>query len=465
MGLGVLETKSHGSVPDTILLVETDSHADNAAGLTQAKGTKECIILSPQPSDNPNDPLIDDCILFNHSTDVHRPVHILCRHRKIGRISSSHAGATGLCVAATARKYGKRPMYIGCSVISLAGRILRGIRMTPYERVIMATIGDLFFVHEHGPRVAIVLFVISSLTNLILTVLFELETACKRNYDRAPSRSSQRRSQIHIIQHPGTADDGEKNKTAIVHIVSAAPVEFLATSPQRKPFIQRLSLSNGTMISDSIWKMVDACAVTLTNIGVSFTIFVSSVVMAWLVVVGVLSAIIFSAPPYNLRPAGIGYISVGSLVGGILGHFFMKFRLACVIIGTISTISGLVGFRYVLEAKGNLYLVCFPWGVQVFGIIMVMAATTAYALDTIFLMNMVAKNFLFYGHSNFIVKWFNAVGPARMFDSMAGITAISCTLTIPMYVLGKRYRDVWVRHDVIQMLRLETNKEGTSSGL
>jgi hypothetical protein len=64
MGLGVLEprTAQGHHVPGTVLL---DTHSNNpddelhlqAAGLKKASGNNSDVILVPQPSDDPNDPL------------------------------------------------------------------------------------------------------------------------------------------------------------------------------------------------------------------------------------------------------------------------------------------------------------------------------------------------------------------------------------------------------------------------
>lgn len=59
MGLGVLEPKSGPHVPGTVLLVDNAPHVEDVADLSRTLDKKRegSIILSPQPTDDPNDPL------------------------------------------------------------------------------------------------------------------------------------------------------------------------------------------------------------------------------------------------------------------------------------------------------------------------------------------------------------------------------------------------------------------------
>ena len=67
-------------------------------------------------------------------------------------------------VSILSRKYGKRPIYLFLSTIAivaiaigeaansyhtlLASRVIHGLATSAYESIVMASIGDLFFVHE-----------------------------------------------------------------------------------------------------------------------------------------------------------------------------------------------------------------------------------------------------------------------------------------------------------------------------
>ena len=63
--------------------------------------------------------------------------------------------------------------------------------------------------------------------------------------------------------------------------------------------------------------------------------------------------------------------------------------------------------------------------------------------------------------TNYVIDWFFVQGPVKMFNIITGIT-VACILTsIPMYIYGKKYRHYWAHHNLIKILRLETDKTGT----
>ena len=54
---------------------------------------------------------------------------------------------------------------------------------------------------------------------------------------------------------------------------------------------------------------------------VLFSFFAYGLTTSWLIVVGSVLALIFTAPPYNFSVSGVGLISIASLIGAILGAF------------------------------------------------------------------------------------------------------------------------------------------------
>ena len=92
------------------------------------------------------------------------------------------AGCCGPFVAAFSRKYGKRLVFlvstlldiignaIGEAKISynylLAARIVQGFSTSAFESLIVATVGDLYFVHHRGLRISFINFVLNSASSL-----------------------------------------------------------------------------------------------------------------------------------------------------------------------------------------------------------------------------------------------------------------------------------------------------------
>lgn len=58
MGLGVLEPNTTAHVPGTVLLDQQAAHSEDQTGrLKHGTGKNSHIVLAPQPSEDPNDPL------------------------------------------------------------------------------------------------------------------------------------------------------------------------------------------------------------------------------------------------------------------------------------------------------------------------------------------------------------------------------------------------------------------------
>jgi hypothetical protein len=93
--------------------------------------------------------------------------------------------------------------------------------------------------------------------------------------------------------------------------------------PRKKTFFQSLAIFTGIYSKDNIIKLVIAPFVALLNPAALYTIITSGMLQAWYVALAITQAGLFSAPPYLLNAAQLGYLSVGPLVGGLLGSFII----------------------------------------------------------------------------------------------------------------------------------------------
>lgn len=185
--------------------------------LKHGKGRFRDVILVPQPSDSPNDPLNwpqwkKELILLivglsaavvgaygpmlspgfvQVSSDLGITVEIL------SQATAWLILTIGLSLFITnplAKIIGRRPVYIiaicimfatsvwGAAVTDyssfLASRIVAGIGMAPYEILVQCTIGDLYFVHERATRIAVWnLFLLTGISGgaLIAGYIIELD--------------------------------------------------------------------------------------------------------------------------------------------------------------------------------------------------------------------------------------------------------------------------------------------------
>ena len=222
MGLGILDTNKLSHVPGTVLLDEEAGHTESqTANLKHGTGKDANIILAPQPSEDPNDPLnwsalkkeyVLAILLFGSIINAATQVEFLLSHfserssrfqgpllaaglvtiaidfnktiTQIAQISGYYllvCGGTGPFISAFATKWGKRPIFffssffgvlgtiVGCAATGynslLAARIITGFSTSAYESVIMAAVGDLYFVHQRGIRVSVVNFVLAAISN------------------------------------------------------------------------------------------------------------------------------------------------------------------------------------------------------------------------------------------------------------------------------------------------------------
>ncbi|KAL4912526.1 major facilitator superfamily domain-containing protein [Aspergillus aurantiobrunneus] len=195
MAFGILEPKDGVLAPGTVILshqisVETPTDPSRTGkNHNQDRG----IVLVPQPSDSPNDPLNwpqwrKDLILLIISLQsavvgAYGPMlgpgfveisgELNVSVNEISQATSYLVLACGLGLFVSnplAKCYGKRPVYLVAGMVMfassvwgaathgyasfLACRLVGGLGMGPYEVLVQCTIGDMYFVHERATRIA-----------------------------------------------------------------------------------------------------------------------------------------------------------------------------------------------------------------------------------------------------------------------------------------------------------------------
>ncbi|EEH47968.2 uncharacterized protein PADG_04052 [Paracoccidioides brasiliensis Pb18] len=199
MGLGILEDSRHEHVPGTSFILDDDSsmsaQLSPSPTLKYDRSGPVPIILVPQPSDDPNDPLNWPLHKRDTILAILSLVSVLCATTSpllaantatiaIGfRVSFTKAalltgyhlcgvGVAGLLFVPSARVWGKRHLYLlGCVIMIVSSawggasrrsytsllwaRIFQGIGLAPFEALVNASVGDLFYVHERGKRMAL----------------------------------------------------------------------------------------------------------------------------------------------------------------------------------------------------------------------------------------------------------------------------------------------------------------------
>lgn len=205
--LGVLDDKHLPRVPGTIVLDEHEARTEAiTSGLKHGSGKSSHILLSPQPSDDINDPLnwpqakkITCIVIIFWGASMYggtvgpllnSGLYVIAQefHVSVADVvlltgyQLLVVACSGPIVSALARKYGKRPCMLASCLFSLigsivgstskdittlrAGRTIQGFGVAAYESLLFPVIGDLFFVHERGPYTAVANFVLAGVANL-----------------------------------------------------------------------------------------------------------------------------------------------------------------------------------------------------------------------------------------------------------------------------------------------------------
>ncbi|KAJ5618605.1 hypothetical protein N7528_006716 [Penicillium herquei] len=381
MGLGILEGRTGlSNVPGTVALAEiTEQSFDNAAILKRAKGSDEKIILVPQPSDDPNDPL--NWSLCKKVTIVAIMVFGACLNAAtIGPLLSASivvisddlnrsiteitlltgynlavAGASCPFISAFATKFGKRPVLLTSSMASLIGsiigsvsqtydtlliaRIIQGFSIAAYESITFTLIRDLFYVHQRGFWINVISFTLTAVSNLSSIIagpitynlgwhyLFHILVACSGLqvlllFIFAPETCYKRDNSLDECVSGGDQKTETKGTETIEHIEDSSDSLSRHPSPSATPlksFRQELAVYTGSYSDENILKLLLGPFLCLTNLVALWNVVMTGVVTSTYVAISYVVAQIFSAASYLLSTAQIGYLSVGPFLGGVIG--------------------------------------------------------------------------------------------------------------------------------------------------
>lgn len=297
-----------------------------------------------------------------------------------------------------------------------------------------------------------------------------------------PETAYERASILEIDQ---TVDDGMGEKVGKVHVENLEGRRN-STIPVKKSYWQSLAIWTGVHSDENIFALLAAPLLVNVNLAALWMVFVTGMLSSFYVSQSFVAAQIFAFPPYNLSAAGVGFMFVGPFLGGLLGSIILalimdplilwctkrnrgvyepEYRLIPIAFGLVGGV-GVVTYAHIVQTRGNMYLASFLWGLDLFGIILVLTPSNSYVVDAyrdlsseMFIANMMFKNFLFYGYSYFVNNWTATAGPGEVFYVWGGLSFLLALTTIPIYVYGKRYRSYWCRHNLLAKIGMRTHAE------
>lgn len=198
MGLGILEDKVMAHVPGTTRYFDDPERpqfaADGVTGLKCDYSGPVPIILVPQPSDDPNDPLnwplwkrdlvtfiLSLTAIFATSLGPILAANTLTLtfdfsvpFTKVAELTGWYlfgVGISAFIFVPMGRIWGKRHLFVGGAALlvvtalwgglsrknyrsMVAARVFQGVATAPFESLINAAVGDLYHVHQRGIRMA-----------------------------------------------------------------------------------------------------------------------------------------------------------------------------------------------------------------------------------------------------------------------------------------------------------------------
>lgn len=429
----------------------------------------------------------------------------------------------------TARVWGKRHLFIlgtllmaassawggstvhGHSYRSLVwARVFQGVALAPFEGLVNACVGDLYFVHERGKRMAltnVALFGAAFLTpvfvgmiahnphlgwqwsfylisifmaaGFILIFFFVPETAFRRpdhcNIDRvtdAYSRESLNSSHSESAPHSEKGDRAPMDPTP-------EPI------PPKKSYARTLLPLSGTRLTDeSFFKLLLRPFPLFLHPGIAYACLIQGVIIGWTVMTYVVLAAVFLGPPLFFTELQTGYMSTGAFIGSVIGLILSgllsdsinklmirwnhglyepEFRILLVFPMLIFCALGLYGFG-ITAAKVADYgwivpeiFLCF----MLIGLVMGAVAASLYIVDAhrdlaveAFTCLLIFKNMFSFLLTYFSFTWIFAGGIRHVFIILGSLQIVICLFSVPMYIFGKMNRALMSRHDLLALAHL-----------
>ncbi|CAG5182844.1 uncharacterized protein ALTATR162_LOCUS10363 [Alternaria atra] len=410
MGFGILEDRHMAAPPGTSTINDSGPALDSKVASSELKRDGD-IILQPQPSNSPNDPLNwspsrKECImiLLAFSSGVTTslgpmvtpalPLIAMKYNVSIDMVASLvigflafWIGFTTFFTAAGANIWGKRPFFIISTVILLATnvwgfftksfvslavmRVVQGIASAPLETLVTSTVSDMYFVHQRGTRIAVWGCMLASGVLLGQTIA----GAIIQNISFEATFGISALIFIPILfgmyffvvettyYGPRPTMDklgfDEKHKSVF------------ELEDEREPYRSQLALFRGRLSPESFWKNAWKPVPLIAFPAVLFSTIVYGSYFTWLLTISVLSVNIFSAPPYMLNPAQVGLTNLPLLVVALIGSplsgwtadalakfmarrnkgvFEPEFRLTLMIPAVIFATIGFLGFGMSISA-------------------------------------------------------------------------------------------------------------------
>ncbi|KAI5784906.1 major facilitator superfamily domain-containing protein [Pyronema domesticum] len=394
MGLGILEDRHLAHVPGTAYMgagsavlpggfqVET-AEADRLDPRIKYDTTgKKPVVLIPQPSDDPNDPLNWSLFKRDVITTVLCIVSIMAAtlgpllaantvalaffwqrtFTDIALLTGYHllgVGVAGFIFVPSARVWGKRHLYILGTVLLIASsiwggaaksyksllwaRIIQGVAITPFEALVNASIGDLYPVHMRGKRMAFTNFALFGGAFFTPVIVGKMTRDMSWRWPfyfvgifsaimlpfvffLVPETAYRRRintdlaSTEDILLQDLPSARGSEDPVVVPRDGEADKgMDGKATVPAPVSFAKSLALFNGRKTDENLFKLLLRPIPLLFHPAIFWGMLTQGTLIGWTVMIGVVLGIVFMGPPLWFNEVKTGYMYTGAFIGAALG--------------------------------------------------------------------------------------------------------------------------------------------------
>ncbi|KAI6376040.1 hypothetical protein MCOR25_002855 [Pyricularia grisea] len=326
----------------------------------------------------------------------------------------------------------------------VGARVIQGVGAAPYEALVNAAVGDLYFVHQRGKRMAftnLAVFggafftpiVVGVITHSImwwwtfyivailcaaclpLIVFFCPETAYRRDQSLNTDMvvDGQRGHQLHTFsegsdsppaQGQNTADEEKLVSRNTQQGQNGANAE---QTPRKKTFKESLALFDGRKTDESFWKLLfRPFVLLLAQPAFLWASLIQGAMIGWTVFIGVILGNLFLGPPNWWNEVDTGYAYTGPFLGALVGFVISggladwsakkltkwnngvyepEFRILLTIPQLVLGCASLYGFGATADAiyadKVSAPVLLFCFGLEVAAMVIGAVASSLYIVD------------------------------------------------------------------------------------
>ena len=182
------------------------------------------------------------------------------------------------------------------------------------------------------------------------------------------------------------------------------PTNATSAPPPKATFAQTLYPFNGRKTDENFFKLLLRPFPLFAHPAILWACLIQGTLIGWTVMIGVVLAAIFLAPPLFFDPVATGYMYTGPFIGAVLGFilagllsdwstkvmirrnggiFEPEFRIVLVIPQLIFGCVGLYGFGYAAShvQPGGYFLPDFFFALEVMGMVLGAVASGLYIVD------------------------------------------------------------------------------------